>query len=57
MIKRPSYQGLHRSRINSLFDEHLVYCGYPAIVLADTEQEKHDMLKELVNSYMKKDAL
>ncbi|KQR69676.1 ATP-binding protein [Pedobacter sp. Leaf176] len=57
MIKRPSYQGLQRNRINSLFDEYLVYGGYPAVVLADTEQEKQDMLKEVVNSYMKKDAL
>lgn len=57
MIKRSAYQGLQRSRINALFDEYLVYGGYPAVVLADTEQEKQEMLKELVNSYMKKDAL
>ncbi|WP_426327157.1 ATP-binding protein [Pedobacter sp. R-06] len=57
MKKRAAYQGLQRNRINSLFDEYLVYGGYPAVVLADTEQEKQEMLKELVNSYMKKDAL
>lgn len=57
MKKRVTYQGLQRNRINSLFDEYLVYGGYPAVVLADTEQEKQEMLKELVNSYMKKDAL
>ncbi len=57
MKKRASYQGLQRNRINSLFDEYLVYGGYPAVVLADTEQEKQEMLKELLNSYMKKDAL
>lgn len=57
MIKRPAYQGLQLSRINSLFDEYLVYGGYPAVVLADTEQEKQELLKELINSYMKKDAL
>lgn len=54
MIGRPCYQGLKRNQINVLFDEYLVYGGYPAVVLADNEQE---MLKELVNSYMKKDAL
>ncbi|RBQ06968.1 ATP-binding protein [Pedobacter miscanthi] len=57
MIRRPAYQGLQLNRINVLFDEYLVYGGYPAVVLADTEQEKQEMLKELVNSYMKKDAL
>lgn len=57
MKKRVTYQGLQRNRINLLFDEYLVYGGYPAVVLADTEQEKQEMLKELVNSYMKKDAL
>ncbi len=34
-----------------------LYGGYPAVTLADTEQEKQILLKELVNSYMKKDAL
>ncbi|RDC54749.1 ATP-binding protein [Pedobacter chinensis] len=57
MIKRATYQGTQRNRINTLFDEYLVYGGYPAVVLADTEQEKQEMLRELVNSYMKKDAL
>ncbi|TCD27920.1 ATP-binding protein [Pedobacter psychrodurus] len=57
MKKRATYQGLQRNRISALFDEYLVYGGYPAVVLADTEQEKQEMLKELVNSYMKKDAL
>ena len=57
MKKRVTYQGLQRNRINALFDEYLVYGGYPAVVLADAEQEKQEMLKELVNSYMKKDAL
>ncbi|TCD12758.1 ATP-binding protein [Pedobacter frigidisoli] len=57
MIKRAAYQGLQNIQINGLFDEYLVYGGYPAVVLADTEEEKQDMLKELVNSYMKKDAL
>ncbi|QDW27620.1 ATP-binding protein [Pedobacter sp. KBS0701] len=55
--KRVTYQGLQRNRINALFDEYLVYGGYPAVVLADTEQEKQEMLKELINSYMKKDVL
>lgn len=57
MKKRVTYQGLQRIRINALFDEYLVYGGYPAVVLANTEQDKQEMLKELVNSYMKKDAL
>ena len=57
MTKRLTYKSLHYNRITALFDEYLVYGGYPAVVLAESEQEKEDLLKELVNSYMKKDAL
>lgn len=57
MKKRVTYQGLQRNRINAMFEEYLIYGGYPAVILADTEQEKQEMLKEIVNSYMKKDAL
>lgn len=44
-------------RLNRLFDEYLVYGGYPEVVLADTEEERQEILKELIYSYMKKDAL
>lgn len=57
MKQRKNYQGVHLQRINYLFDEYLIYGGYPAVVLAETEQEKQELLGELVTSYMKKDAL
>lgn len=57
MLSRKKYDGPNRLRINFLFDEYLVYGGYPEVVLAEAESEKQEMLRELVNSYMKKDAL
>jgi predicted AAA+ superfamily ATPase len=57
MRDREKYQSASRLKINALFDEYLIYGGYPEVVLAETEQEKQEILKELVNSYMKKDAL
>lgn len=57
MQQRHNYQGLYRNHINVLFEEYLVYGGYPAVVLAETVSEKQEMLNELVNSYMKKDVL
>ncbi len=57
LLKRKDYQGPHKNKIDALFDEYLIYGGYPAVVLADTLQEKQELLAELVNSYLKKDAL
>ncbi len=57
MLARNKYQGPNLLRINHFFDEYLTYGGYPEVVLAETENEKQELLKELVNSYMKKDAL
>lgn len=57
MHSRKNYQGPNSVKIDRLFDEYLVYGGYPEVVLADTEKEKQEVLKELVSSYMKKDAL
>lgn len=57
LIKRKDYKGIHKNKIDALFDEYMVYGGYPAVVLADTLEEKRELLAELVNSYLKKDAL
>ncbi|TAE15386.1 MAG: ATP-binding protein [Bacteroidetes bacterium] len=54
---RPQYQGTQYTKLTQLLKEYIVYGGYPAVVLATTETEKQLLLKELVNSYMKKDAL
>lgn len=57
MQKRDQYQGPNYTKINIYFEEYLIYGGYPAVVLAETIEEKESLLKELVSSYMKKDAL
>jgi len=57
MLLRKEYHSADQQKIHFLFDEYLVYGGYPEVVLAETEQEKQEILKELVNSFMKKDAL
>lgn len=54
---RPTYIGTKFNDLQVLFNEYIVYGGYPAVVLAKTNDEKQSILKELVNSFMKKDAL
>ncbi len=44
-------------RLDELLDEYAVYGGYPEVILTDDEQEKQDILTELADSYVKKDAL
>lgn len=48
---------LHRDRINEYFYEYLVYGGYPEVVLNDKPEDKRIILKELAESYVKKDAV
>lgn len=38
-----------------LFDEYLTWGGYPRVVLTFSSEEKQEILKELVYSYVKKD--
>jgi len=57
MREREKYHSRAHFKINSLFDEYLVYGGYPEVVLAETQREKQEVLKELVSSYMKKDVI
>jgi uncharacterized protein len=51
----PKYKSSVRKKLEELFDEYLVFGGYPAVVLANTEDEKKPKLKELVNTYIKRD--
>lgn len=37
------------------FEEYLIYGGYPKVVLA-SKAEKEEVLKEIINSYLKKDV-
>jgi uncharacterized protein len=56
MRNEPQYVGYRRPEIETLFGEYLTYGGYPAVVLANTEQ-KPVLLKELVNTYVKRDIV
>lgn len=46
-----------RDEILKYYYEYLVYGGYPDVVLADDPNEKIRVLKELADSYAKKDAV
>lgn len=54
---RPEYIGTKQNQLLQLMNEYILYGGYPAVVLANTTNDKVDLLKELVSSYLKKDAL
>lgn len=43
--------------LQNLLSEYLLYGGYPDVVLEPRSNEKQLLLKELANSYVKKDAL
>jgi uncharacterized protein len=53
--ENPTYISLMRQEINTLFDEYLIYGGYPAVTLAESVDEKKEMLRELLNTYIKRD--
>ncbi|MCD6496387.1 MAG: ATP-binding protein [Candidatus Aenigmarchaeota archaeon] len=38
--------------INRFYDEYVIYGGYPAVVLAGTEDEKAEVLKGIINTYL-----
>jgi len=47
---------LYMDRIKEHFYEYLIYGGYPEVVLSGTDKEKKRVLKEIADSYAKKDA-
>ncbi len=49
------YLSLKRNELQQLFDVFITYGGYPAVVLLDDVKEKKDMLKEIKDSYIKRD--
>jgi len=51
----PKYLSLRNAEIRQLFDEYLTYGGYPAVVLLNNITDKVDMLKEIKDSYIKRD--
>ncbi len=48
---------VHRSELDRKLNEYLIYGGYPAVVLEPELSEKQAALKEISDSYVKKDAL
>lgn len=44
-----------KEKLDLLYGEYLIWGGYPKVVLAAENQEKEEILKELVYSYVKKD--
>lgn len=54
--KNSKHQSLNKHTLQNLFNEYLTYGGYPAVVLQKNEEDKKELLQELINSYMRKDA-
>lgn len=46
-----------RNKIISYYQEFIIFGGYPRIVLAETVEEKKELLAEIAFSYIKKDIL
>lgn len=55
IVSEPNYHSQYGLNINKLFDEYLVFGGYPEIVLEKDFEEKKWLLNELKNSYLRKD--
>jgi predicted AAA+ superfamily ATPase len=49
------YRSLRRRELKLLFNEYLIFGGYPAVVLAGDIEKKKLLLKDLVHSYLQKD--
>ena len=53
--QRSEYISISYREILDMFHEYLIYGGYPAIVLENKKDEKILLLKELKDSFLKKD--
>lgn len=43
------------SRLEKIFEEYLIFGGYPAVVLAKTQKEKEKILESVIDNYLLKD--
>ncbi len=57
MLQEPSYNTQYSTNIKALVKEFLTYGGYPAVVLEEDQREKSWILKELVNSYLRRELI
>lgn len=53
----PEYLSMYQFQLKQYFEEYLIWGGYPAVVLANSPSEKLTILKELTDSFLKKDVL
>lgn len=51
-----AFPRIHRQELERLWGEYACYGGYPAVVLAQGEEEKRLMLEDIVHSAAKKDV-
>jgi predicted AAA+ superfamily ATPase len=55
MREQPGYTSVNFRILEKLFDEYLVYGGYPAVAIETDFNERKEILKDLVKSYLKRD--
>lgn len=53
----PESLSVNMPELNKLFDEYLVYGGYPGVVLEDKPEHKIGRLEEMRDSFLKRDML
>lgn len=50
-----NFIGLRRNEINRCFSDYLTFGGYPSVTLEMKNEDKMELLKELLSSFLKKD--
>jgi len=53
--KRKEYISSKNRELIEMFNEYLIFGGYPEVVLENNRQEKINLLKEIRNSFLKRD--
>lgn len=53
----PGFKSARRNELQYLLDELLTWGGYPALVLSNDLEYKKNLLRELVNTYVRRDVL
>jgi predicted AAA+ superfamily ATPase len=57
MRQNVGYTSLSHRELFILFDEYLTFGGYPAVILENDAEEKKEILRDLVKTYLKRDVL
>lgn len=55
LLIKKSFGPQINSQLEKLFEEYLIFGGYPAVVLAGTQKEKEKILESILDSYLLKD--